>query len=214
MWGWHPALSFSKYCVRLSVIKKIAANFYSSHLRLSLCWCFGVKNTFNYEQSYTVSNYQMNCGLGWFYTSVISALPKGSHMAGSAQKWGCLLGPRWLELPSERPRHCIPLSLVLTTLQVFPHEVAVELGVRFPVHTHWNQPAQGKSFHFMTVVLNKEWQMQGKKIAKRIQRASENSVAGKSSAHPSPFHEVAMVMMMHLKSRTITPLTPLPHKDV
>lgn len=74
--------------------------------------------------------------------------------------------------------------------------------------TYWNQPTQGKSFHFMTMLLNKEWQMQGKKIIRELETASENWVAGQSSAHPSHFHEVAVVMRMHLKSGTITAQRP------
>lgn len=105
--------------------------------------------------------------------------------------------------PSERWKCSFPPSRDLTNLQ---RKLLNSFHIWLLFSSEYmyrNQTTQGKSFHSRPVVLNEEWQMQGKPI-ERLGRASENPAAGQSSAHPSQNHELAMVMTLQLKSRTIT----------
>lgn len=89
--------------------EKRAGGFYISQVRLSLCWCFGGKTTFNYDQSHTTSNYPTNCGEADFSTQHSQLSPVGelSYLLVSL-----LVGV----FPSDRLRCSISSSLVLTNL--------------------------------------------------------------------------------------------------
>lgn len=147
-------------------------------------------------------------------TSVIWALPKRNRTTESAQRWGCLAGPLvgwyFLQTSPGVPSHPAWFSLTFKGSNSALPTYGCRWAQSQPSGAHHSNRFIITSLLGGRAFISRSWCLiKGNRCkAQKSSKNRENSAAGHSSTRPSYFHEAAMMIMMHLKSRTFTTFQP------